>query len=410
MKILLSAYACHPNMGSEPGIGWNWVKQLSKENEVWAFIYAGQEQKEAVERAVACLPYHQNIHIVGVTVPSFFQTRFYLARYEIWHWKVYKMAKRLLTQVQIDFIHHVTIANFWNCGHLWKLDVPFIIGPISGAQKTPRAGYGFLRLRDQINELRREFLFNIAWATWKRPIRALEKARLVLASNLESAEQFKKIKGESSVVLFSDSGVNSGAEKERTPDVPKSEDCLRLLWVGELRPRKNFGLLFEALKVLPREVHWSLRIAGEDILYSYWRRKVQRSELEEHITFLGSVDHSDIDQEYRWAHVFVFPSLREATGTVILEAMSYKLPVIALNLHGARFMLDDDCAIRIPVVTRHQMINDLRDAITKLYRHSELRAKMGELGRRRIEQDFLWEKRGERMNRMYRQVLGSSEC
>ena len=343
---------------------------------------------------------------MGVTVPRFFQDRFYLVRYEIWHWKVYKIARSLLTQIKIDVIHHVTIANLWNCGHLWKLDVPFVLGPISGAQKTRRAGYRFLRFRDQIYELRRDLLFYIAWGIWKRPIRALEKARLVLASNPESVEKFKKVRKDRSVLLFSDGGVNSLTETGDNHSIRKDDGCLRLLWVGELRPRKNFGLLLEALKVLPSEVLWSLRIAGKDKLYDYWREKVQRSELEGRITFLGRVEHSQIGEHYRWADVFVFPSLREATGTVILEAMSYQLPVIALNVHGARFLVDEGCAIRIPVVTRNQMVNDFRDAIIKLYRDPELRIRMGEVGKRRVTEEYLWEKRGEKMNQIYREAVG----
>ena len=87
LKVLLSAYACHPNRGSEPGVGWNWLKELSKDNEVWAFIYAKQGQKKSVEETVALLSYRDNIHVVPITVPKFFQHRFYRIRYEIWQWK-----------------------------------------------------------------------------------------------------------------------------------------------------------------------------------------------------------------------------------------------------------------------------------------------------------------------------------
>lgn len=35
MKILLSAYACEPNKGSEPGVGWGWATELAKHHQVW---------------------------------------------------------------------------------------------------------------------------------------------------------------------------------------------------------------------------------------------------------------------------------------------------------------------------------------------------------------------------------------
>lgn len=35
MKILLSAYACEPNKGSEPGVGWSWATEYAKQHQVW---------------------------------------------------------------------------------------------------------------------------------------------------------------------------------------------------------------------------------------------------------------------------------------------------------------------------------------------------------------------------------------
>ncbi len=35
MRILISAYACAPGRGSEPGVGWNWAAQVSRSHEVW---------------------------------------------------------------------------------------------------------------------------------------------------------------------------------------------------------------------------------------------------------------------------------------------------------------------------------------------------------------------------------------
>ena len=67
---------------------------------------------------------------------------------------------------------------------------------------------------------------------------------------------------------------------------------------------------------------------------------------------------------YRWAYVFIFPSIREGTPTVILEAMSYGLPVIVLKIHGARLVLDDSCAILVHVVSREKMVKDFRDKLS----------------------------------------------
>lgn len=403
MKILLSAYSCHPNKGSEPGVGWNWLKELSKDNEVWVFIYAGQDQKETVAEAVTMLPYSDNVHIVPISVPEFFQNKLlYRIRYEIWQWKAYQLAKTLSKTIRLDVVHHVTIAAWWNCGHLWKLKTPFIFGPISGAQQAPKVAYSFLRLEDRIYEYARSLLFSLAFGMWQRPRRAIKKAKVVLAANLETETKIKEIRKNNYVIQFSEIGVNSVIEKNKAAS--SATPSIGLLWSGLLIPIKNFGLLLEALSGLPANIRWSLRVAGEGKLLNYWKDNVEQYGLARHISFLGRIDYSKMKEQYQWADAFVFPSLREATGTVVMEAMSYGLPVVAFDIHGASIVLDNSCGILIPIITKEQMVKDFSDAIVKLYNNLELRKKMGEAGRRKVEENYLWEKRGKKMNEIYREI------
>ena len=51
------------------------------------------------------------------------------------------------------------------------------------------------------------------------------------------------------------------------------------------------------------------------------------------------------------------------------------------------------------------MINDFRDAIIKLCESPELRYELGENARKRVEEYFLWEKRGKMMNDIYKQIF-----
>ena len=406
MKVFLSAYACHPNRGSEPGVGWNWLKELSKDNEVWVFIYAEQGQKKSVEEAVGLLFYQDNIHVVPITVPKIFQHRFYRIRYEIWQWKAYKIAKKTIREIKIDIIHHVTIAAWWNCGHLWKLNIPFIFGPISGAQQTPSVAYSFLRFRDRINECVRTSLFNLSWWLWQRPRRAIKKAKMVLVSNQETEKKIREIRNDNCDIVFSEAGVDFTIEKKETI-IRQDRDSIKLLWSGLLIPRKNFGFLLEVLLALPANIRWFLHVAGEGKLLNYWKKKTEQYGLARHISFLGRIDYSKMIEQYQWADSFVFPSLREATGTVILEAMSCGIPVVAFDIHGASIVLDKSCGILIPIIAKNQMIKDFRNAIVKLSNNPKLRREMGEAGRRKVEENYLWEDRGKKINAIYREIIGT---
>ena len=70
LKILLSAFVCHPEKGSEAGGGWNWLKELSKEHEVYALVSTFLDQEKPVRMAVDELPYRENIHLIFIPWPQ----------------------------------------------------------------------------------------------------------------------------------------------------------------------------------------------------------------------------------------------------------------------------------------------------------------------------------------------------
>lgn len=405
MRVLLSAYFCHPNRGSEASVGWNWLREVAKRNEVWALIYAGQGQAEAVQRAVSELPYADHIHLIPIAVPQFFAQHLYRVRYEIWHKEAFRVAEELVQRERIELIHHVTIAAWWNCGHLWQLGPPFVFGPISGAQRSPRAGYAFLPLRSRINEWIREETFKFAWRFWRRPRAAVRNAALVLVANPETETYVRKIRKHNSVKFMTECGIAT-AEESKLPRIVSPTSATNLLWSGRLIPTKNFGLLLEALAQVPVDLSWHLHVAGDGPHLAYWQQRVISARLAQRITFLGRIDYAGMAEEYQGADVFVFPSLREATGTALLEAMSHGLPAIALDIHGASTVLDDGCGVLVPVMCREQMVVDFRDAIIKLCRDRGLRETLGAAARQKIAAAYLWEMRGEQMQSVYNHFGG----
>ena len=65
-RVLLSAYACEPVKGSEPGVGWNWVRQLSQFAEVWVLTRANN--RNSIEAAIAEHPL-PHVHFVYYDLP-----------------------------------------------------------------------------------------------------------------------------------------------------------------------------------------------------------------------------------------------------------------------------------------------------------------------------------------------------
>jgi len=114
-----------------------------------------------------------------------------------------------------------------------------------------------------------------------------------------------------------------------------------------------------------------------------------------------------MEKLYIDADIFVFPSIREATGTVIFEAMSFGLPIIALNINGASVIIDESCGILVNTNSEKQMISDFTTALVSLCNNPSLRHSMGEKAREKVVNNFTWEFRGEVMQSYYEKIINN---
>lgn len=418
LKILISAYACSPDKGSEEAVGWNWIKEISKKNDIWVLIKKNEMQnRRKFHKYVSELPHKKNIRLIFISLPLFkrktigiiyslmkyFPNINYITErvdYYFWQVEALKVSKRVIRKSKIDLVHHVTYASWVRCGYLWKLGLPFILGPVSGSQYIPLKAYPFLRIRDKIVESLKIPLNKMHYFLNSRS--ALQKASLVLPATYETLNDIRKVRGRKPTILFTEVGINSVAKKSKKKRIG---DPINLLWVGKLVPRKNFGLILEAVKRLPSDMDWNLRVAGSGFLASYWRKKVKKAGLERKIKFLGQVSYAKIKELYLSSDIFVFSSLREGTPNVILEALSCGLPVISLELNGPKVVINEENGILIKVANKEKMIYDFSNAIKKLANDPQLRKSMGLKGIETCQKHYLWSKKGELMNKYYYEVL-----
>lgn len=151
LKILINAYACSPNMGSEPGMAWNWVSNLAKYCEV--HIITEGEFQNKIETVVPKLEQGENMHFYYNPVSDEIRKmcwnqgdwRFY-KYYKEWQWKTCLMAKDICSKQHIDVLHQLNMIGFREPGYLWKLsketDIPFVWGPVDAKDKFPVAYLG----------------------------------------------------------------------------------------------------------------------------------------------------------------------------------------------------------------------------------------------------------------------------
>src|SRR5438552_10908265 len=149
LKILVSSYACEPGKGSEPGTGWNWVRQISRFGEVWVITKANNRQ--SIERVLTNEPL-ANVHFLYFDVPCW--ARFWKKGgrgirlyYYLWQLGAYFAARRLHRQVGFVLVHHVTFAKYCVPSFLALLPAPIIWGPVGGGESAPWNRWYTLRSR-----------------------------------------------------------------------------------------------------------------------------------------------------------------------------------------------------------------------------------------------------------------------
>jgi len=185
------------------------------------------------------------------------------------------------------------------------------------------------------------------------------------------------------------------------PLVPPA-DTPTLLFLGRHRYYKGVDDLIRAMPDLPAR----LLIGGDGPERSRWEALAAAVGVAARVRFLGNVSDADLPRLYASADAFVLPAnaRAEAFGKVLLEAMAAGLPCVTTEVGtGTSFVVQDGVT---GLVTQPNNPAALAAAINRLLEDAELRKKMGEAGRARVQAEFTPEKLAARVERVYQEVLG----
>jgi glycosyltransferase involved in cell wall biosynthesis len=185
------------------------------------------------------------------------------------------------------------------------------------------------------------------------------------------------------------------AEMVETRVVPRmSGEPFRLLYAGNLFYLKGVHLGIRALaRAHARGADVTLTIVGEGPARSDLEKLAHELGVAAHVIWCGEVPRQELLGMYGGHHAFLFPSLRDAGGMVILEAWAHGLPVICLALGGPGEMVDETCGRIVPVANRgeDECVAGLGAEIVALAENEALRLALshGAIARYR---EFSWSK------------------
>ena len=350
MKVLLSAYSCLPDAGSEPGIGWNWAQGIAAcGHEVFVITRAINQKKieAAIQRDSIRNPQFL-FHDLSATAQKLYKLPFgNYAYYFLWQYTAANLAARAHASEGFDQVQHITWGNFRLPSFMGKLGVPFVFGPVAGGEDTPKHLRRGLGLRGRVwDSLRRVSNFFLT----RLPLMGatFEHATEIVATTNETLRaipaRYREKTRVQQAIGIDPRSLQRTNNSLRHPIVSRKSAKLNLLFVGRLLPWKGIHIGLKAIASLgpqAKDIHLTIVGSGSD--ESRLKQLVERLEIKESVSWIPWMDREELLAFYPHHDLFLFPSLHDSGGMAVLEAMSLGLPVLCLDLGGPAVSVDDTC-------------------------------------------------------------------
>ncbi len=361
MKVLISAYACEPDKGSEPGAGWNWALAAAQHHEVWVLTRANN--RASIEAALSGRD-RASLRFVYLDLPSWALiwkrgARRVRTYYLLWQVLAAATARRLQRQHEFDLVHHLTFANAWLPALAFLPGVPFVLGPVGGGPRVPLPLYRVLGARGALREV---LLVTARWLSRANPLTRLgwRRASVILVQNEETRDAFP-FRYRAKAILRPNASI--GEEFLVTPYPRRNE--LTAIYAGRLIPWKGVSLAIRALQLLPS---WRLLVVGSGPEEQRLERLAARCGLSDRVSFVRWLPQHELWQTLASCHALIQPSLRDDASFISVEAQALGVPVVAFDRGGPAALAGFPCASfeLVPLRTHEQCIRGLADALVKV--------------------------------------------
>lgn len=400
--ILATAYAVNPYKGSEDGTGWNFIYQIALKNKVIAITR--KNNREDIERF-----FNSNADPVLHNIECYYYDLPYWMRFwkrggkgstiYFYLWQLFMPLFVLWNALKFDIAHNINFHSDSHPSFLWVLGKPFIWGPVGHHPPIPkeyilpiygRKAYIKDRLYYFVKTVFRKFdpFYSLS----------VRKAHRIIAIN-SSVQKVCGAKPEKVVVM-------PAVSSENVPFKRIKKEGFHVISVGRFVPMKAFELSIMAFSkfyknlALSDQKKCTLSLIGKGPQKDFLKKLVRIHELEEVVRFIDWVPREKMNEMYRNASAFLFPS-HEGAGMVIPEALSYALPVLCFDNVGPGELVSRQASFKIPYSNYLQSVNQFAYALKTLYKNPDLQEEMENAAKAHFDNHFLWSKKGALIEEIY---------
>lgn len=395
-RVLMVAYSCEPDSSSEGAVGWRLASGLARSHSV--FLLTRPKARDQIERELAAdrsldieVEYHEmdglrRLKYMGLPVSNL--------RYLAWNHRVGKRVAQLTTEGRFDLVHHTTWVRYWMPSAAGRSTVPFVWGPVGGAERTPPRLLSTLGPRALMGELAKSIgpvvleLDPLMRAT-------RQKATISFPSSRETAEVMSRWGIPTRLVpSVAHAPADLPAQDRRTIE----SDYIS---VGRLIGWKGFHLGIQAFaRSAPADATYT--VVGDGPEMARLRRLAEKLGVAGRVRFLGQLSRSETLQKIAASGMLVHPSFHDSGGFVVVEALALGVPVVCLDIGGPALLVGT-AGRTIPAGSPRQVIGELGAAMADPGNRGP---QVSAAARARAAESLTWDRIVNEYDAAYRTVLG----
>lgn len=404
--ILATCYAVNPYKGSEDAMGWNFVYQIARFRKVIAITR--ENNRIHIEKYMEENPdsVYENIQFLYFDLPYWMRfwkkgSRGAMLYFYLWQKGIISFIKK--QNLDFDIVHNVNFHNDWTPSFLWKLKKPMVWGPVGHHPLIPEQ---YLKdyskkyiIKDRLTWLVKKFFWKFSPSLKK----TVKYSNHIWCMNSGVPEKLNIDKNKYS--LYPSVASEDFYQKE---EVPQKSD-FTVISVGRFVPLKGFDLTIRSFANFLNQLSENdkgkckLILVGAGEQKMFYKDLIKQNKIENFTEIVEWIDRKDLMKMYEKSSVFLFPS-HEGAGMVVPEALSFGLPVVCLENEGPGEFINHTCGFTVPQQGYNETLQGLSNALHRLFSEKNLQKEMGTGARKRFNERFSWEKRGEHLNSIYNQI------
>lgn len=338
--IVAFAFACEPGRGSEPGVGFAFVRALAmtaRDTGRSVTVMTRPHRIDAIRDALAAESLGECVRIVPVGLPRIVVRatgrRHVRFAYLLWQWRAVTVVRRLIdSSGRPTIVHHITFATEAIPTFEFRLRhrAALVFGPAGSAHSVDREP---LTRRNAAGKLRRALRTVLSRSN-------VHRSDLLIAANDAASIAWARRSGP---VVVEPNIIVEAVEAELAQEQPDRDN--KIIWIGGLIERKRPELALEALAAMDDDTAAvTLTLVGGGPLRTMREARAAELGVVEQVRFTGGVSRDVVLDELRRHHVLLHTSSQEGSSWVVGEAQAYGVIPVVIADAGS------DTAVRLAAV------------------------------------------------------------